>query len=94
MDRLLHGNRQIPKIPGLPVSGADKAVHAAGEMEQIHAAVLQQPTVLHGASTGLIVTAAQPQGNGKGKGGQQAQGVPVEKDFCGALLEFQLRRRG
>lgn len=69
VNRLLHRNRQIPEITGFPVTGADKAVHAAGEMEQIHAAVLQQPTglhtVLHGTPSGLIVTAAQPQGNGK-----------------------------
>lgn len=66
---LFHRNRQILKIPGFPVTGADKAVHTAGEMEQIYAAVLQQPTGLHavfsGTSSGLIVTAAQPQRNGK-----------------------------
>ena len=69
VNRLLYRNRQIPEITGFPVSGAEKAVHAAGEMEQIHAAVLQQPaglhTVLGGTPSGLIVTAPQPQRNGK-----------------------------
>ena len=72
VNRLLHRNRQIPEITGFPVTGADKAVHAAGEMDQIHAAVLQQPTGLHtvfnGTSSHRIVTATQPQGNGKSDG--------------------------
>lgn len=41
----------------------------ADEMEQVHAAVFQQPTSLHtvlgGTPSGLVVTAAQPQGKGK-----------------------------
>lgn len=68
VNRLLDRDRQVPEIPGFPVSGADKAVHAAGEVEQIYAAVLQQSTGLHTvlnrASPGRIVTATQPQGNG------------------------------
>lgn len=67
-NRLLHSNRHIPEIAGFPMTGTDKAVHAAGEVEQIYAAVLQQSTGLHTvlnrASPGRIVTATQPQGNG------------------------------
>ena len=70
MDCLLHKNEQISEIAGFLVFGADKAVHAAGEMEQqVHAALFQQPTGLHevlnGTPSGLIVTAVQPQGNGE-----------------------------
>ena len=32
-NRLLYGKRQIPEIPRFPVTGADKTVHAAGEMK-------------------------------------------------------------
>ena len=78
--RLLHRNRQIPEITGFPVTGADKAVHAASEMEEIHAAVLQQPaglyTVLGCTPSGHIVTAAQPQGNGE----VLAQSLPYRTD--------------
>lgn len=67
VNRLLDRDRQVPEIPGFPVSGTDKAVHAAGEVEQIYAAVLRQSTGLHTvlnrASPGRIVTATQPQGN-------------------------------
>ena len=66
---MLHRNRQIPEIPGFPVTGASKAVHAASEMEEIHTAVLQQLTGLHtvlgGTPSGFIVTAPSRRAMGK-----------------------------
>ena len=44
VNRLLHWNRQILEIPRFPMTRAEKTIHAAGEMEQIHAALLYQPT--------------------------------------------------
>lgn len=80
VNRLLNRSRHVLEIAGFCVTGANIAHHAAGKMEQIHAAVFQQPaglyTVLGCTPSGHIVTAAQPQGNGK----VLAQSLPYRTD--------------
>ena len=69
VDCLFHRNGQVPEIPGFAVARTHIAIHAAGEVQQIHTALFKNPagfhTICNRTASDRIVTAAQPYGDGK-----------------------------